>query len=162
MKVYIYSILILAIISGIIKAITSDFSNSTKKYISFICGLVMILVIITPFARAVSNVGNIKEYVNNVIQNKNYNDKIEQSNSIIINTGREKICEGLKEAIISEFEFDPRDVYVDVEIDKSQISSVKITGVNIILTNKASWSNVDDVKLYMENLVGVPVHVTRK
>ena len=126
MKVYIYSILILAIISGIIKAITSDFSNSTKKYISFICGIVMILVIITPFASAVSNVGNIKEYVNNVIQNKNYNDKIDQSNSIIINTGREKICEGLKEAIISKFKFDPRDVYVDVEIDKSQISSVKI------------------------------------
>ena len=57
---------------------------------------------------------------------------------------------------------DEDEVEVSLEIDTSEISAIKITGVYIALSGKAAWSNVNDVSKYMENLVGVKVNVTRK
>ena len=57
---------------------------------------------------------------------------------------------------------DENEVKVSLEIDKSEISAIKITAVYIALSGKAAWSDVNDVSKYMENLVGVRVYVTRK
>lgn len=162
MNGYIKALIAVAVIAGIIRAIVADHSAGTKKYVSFITGLVMITVIIMPFKNAVSSIGNIKEYVTDFFQGDEFENNVGISNSIIVNTGKERICQGIKEAVISKFGFETRDVYVDIKMDTNKISAIKITEVDIILTNRASWSNVDEVKGYIQNLVGVKVNVTRK
>ena len=159
---YLRSIVILAIISGIIKAFFTDSSSNTKKYINFLIGLIMVAVIISPLRDLRAKLNYAKDYITDFSNGIFANDVIDKSNYIIIKSSKEKICEGIKEAVISKYNFDTRDIYVDIVMDTTEISAIKITGVNIILTNRASWSNVDEVKKYTENLVGVRVNVTRK
>ena len=162
MSGYLRSIIILAVISGIIKAFFTDASTNTKKYINFLTGLVMVAIIISPLKDLRVKINNAKEYISDFSNGIFASDAIDKSNYIIIKSSKEKICEGIKEAVISKYGFDKRDIYVDIMMDTTEISAIKITGVNIILTNRASWSNVDEVKKYTENLVGVKVNVTRK
>ena len=159
---YLRSVVILSIISGIIKAFFNDSSSNTKKYVNFLIGLIMVAVIISPLKDLRAKLNYAKDYINDFTNGIFTNDAIDKSNYIIIKSSKEKICEGIKEAVISKYNFDTRDIYVDIVMDTSEISAIKITGVNIILTNRASWSNVDEVKKYTENLVGVRVNVTRK
>ena len=162
MNGYLKAIVILAVLSGIIKAFISDNNSGTKKYINYLIGLIMVTVILLPFKNFTYQIGNIKEQISDFINGYDFENAINNSNFVIVNTTKEKVCEGLKEALISKFNFDERDVFIELTIDDTDISAIKITGVNIILTNKASWSNVDAVKSYMENLVGVNTNVTRK
>jgi len=162
MSGYLRSIIILAVISGIIKAFFTDASTNTKKYINFLTGLVMVAIIISPLKDLRVKINNAREYISDFSNGIFASDVIDKSNYIIIKSSKEKICEGIKEAVISKYGFDKRDIYVDIIVDTTEISAIKITRVNIILTNRASWSNVDEVKKYTENLVGVKVNVTRK
>ncbi len=159
---YLKAIVILAVLSGIIKAFISENSSGTKKYVNYLIGLTMVIIIILPFKNFTYQIGNIKEQISDFMNGYDFGNAINNSNSVIVNTTKEKVCEGLKDALISKFGFDERDVFIELTIDDTEISAIKITGVNVILTNKASWSNVDTVKDYMGNLVGVNTNVTRK
>lgn len=162
MNVYLKAILILSVISGVVSSFISDMSSSMKKYVNYLIGLIMVIVIILPFKNVADNLLNIKDYIKEFTSSIKTEQIIDESNSVIINSSEENICKGIKNAVISKFGFEDNDVFVSITMDKSEISAIKITAVNIILTNHASWSNVDEVKSYMENLVGVKVNVTRK
>ena len=162
MNGYLYSIIILALIIGIIRAFTADISSGVKKYISFISGLIMVTVIVVPFKNITGKIIDIKDSISNITDSIYSSEHINNSNSIIINTGKEKINQGIKDALISKFGFDEKDIYVTVNTDETNINAIKILSVDIILTNKASWSNVAKVKKYTENMIGVQANVTRK
>ena len=162
MNGYLYSIIIIAIITGIIKSVTSDMRLGIKKYINFVSSLIMVTVILIPFCNITKGITDIKKSILNTSKDIFSSEHIIDSNSIIISTGKEKIAEGIKDALISRFAFDERDIYISVNTDESNISAVKIISVDIILTGKASWSNVSQVKDYTENLIGVCANVTRK
>ena len=119
-------------------------------------------MIIMPFNNFTHKINVAKEHINGIFESLDFQNKINDSNSVIVNTTKEKVTKGLRDALISKYGFDERDIFIELILDDSEISSIKITGVNIILTNKASWSNVDSVKSYTENLIGVNVNVTRK
>jgi hypothetical protein len=162
MKGYIYTILALAIICGIISSIISDTNQGTKKYVNFLMGLVMVITIMLPFKNLTYGISNIFETVNNFFTDLDTQHLIDKSNTVIINSSKENICKGIKNSLLSKYGFDEDEVEVSLEIDTSEISAIKITGVYIALSGKAAWSNVNDVSKYMENLVGVKVNVTRK
>ena len=160
MNNYVRSIVILAILSGISKALLSNYK--IKKYVNYLIGLIMVIMIIMPFNNFTHKINVAKEQINGIFESLDFQNKINDSNSVIVNTTKEKVTKGLRDALISKYGFDERDIFIELILDDSEISSIKITGVNIILTNKASWSNVDSVKSYTENLIGVNVNVTRK
>lgn len=162
MNSYLYSIIIIAVITGILKSVTSDMRSGVKKYINYLASLVMITVILIPFANITRSIADIKNNILNISNDFLKNEYINNSNSIIINTGKEKIAEGIKSALISRFSFDERDIHISVNTDETNITAVKIISVDIVLTGKASWSNVTQVKDYTEHLIGVTVNVTRK
>ena len=64
--------------------------------------------------------------------------------------------------VISKFGFEETDVYVSLDLDKANIGSIKIRSVNVVLTNKASWSDTDRVKEYLDKTVGCKINVTRR
>ena len=162
MKRYLYTILLLSLIIGIISSFISDTNNGTKKYINYLMGLIMVITILMPFKNMAAGILNLNEYINDFFTNIKTEQIIDESNSVIINSSKENISNGLKKALISKFGFSEKDIYVSIDTDETEISAIKLTGVNIIMTNNASWSNVDEVQKYMENLVGVRISVTRK
>lgn len=162
MKGYIYTVLALAIICGIISSIISEANQGTKKYVNFLMGIIMVITIMLPFKNLTYGISNIKDTVNNFFTNLDTQHLIDKSNTVIINSSKENICKGIKNSILSKYGFDENEVKVSLEIDKSEISAIKITAVYIALSGKAAWSDVNDVSKYMENLVGVRVYVTRK
>lgn len=160
MNAFLKSILILAVISGIINSLVSQ--ASIKKYINYLIGLIMALIILTPLFNILSTFGKVTEYIDDFYHSIRTEEILEGSNSIIVNTSEEKVCSGIKDMIISKFGFDKTDVYVSLECNTSNISSIKITAVNIILTNKASWSDTSAVKAYLDKTIGCKINVTRR
>jgi hypothetical protein len=162
MKSYIYTILALAVVCGIISSLLSDTNQGTKKYVNFLMGLVMVITIMMPFKNLTYGITNIKNTVNGFFDNIKTQQIIDNSNTVIINSSKENICKGIKNSLLSKYGFNENEVEISLEIDTSEISAIKITGVNIILSGKAAWSDINEVSKYMENLVGVNVNVTRK
>ena len=162
MKSYIYTILALAVVCGIISSLLSDTNQGPKKYVNFLMGIVMVINIMMPFKNLTYGISNIKNAVNGFFDNIKTQQIIDNSNTVIINSSKENICKGIKNSLLSKYGFNENEVEISLEIDTSEISAIKITGVNIILSGKAAWSDVNEVSKYMENLVGVNVNVTRK
>ena len=160
MNSYTLTILTVSVVGGIINSLVS--STALKKYVSYIISLVCVVCLIAPVGSIIGNISNIKNNVNNFMEEIFESDDYKNSNSLIINTGTEKVCEGLKEIIKERYNFDDNEVFVDLTLDKSNIQAIKIDQINIILTGKASWSDVDSVEKYLKDIVGCDVSVKRK
>lgn len=122
----------------------------------------MVLVILLPLSKILISFDNVKEYINDITHNIKTEEIINNSNELIITNSEKKICDGIKEMIITKFHFDTTDILVELVCNKNDINSIKIEAVNVILTNKASWSNVDSVKEYLDQNLGCKVNVTRR
>ena len=149
---YIYSILTISIVGSVIGSIISS-ANPLKKHLNYLCSLILVITLISPLVSVLKNTFDIKEYINNFYHSIKTEEIIENSNTIIVNTSKEKVCEGIKETIISKFSLEKTDVYV---------TSIEITKVNVILTNKASWSDTDKIKSFLSELLSCPIDVTRR
>ena len=160
MNGYIQSILFLSVCSALLTSLLSE--SSLKKYVEYISRIALVIAVLSPLRSVVGKVSAIKENVNNFISSI-YTQEIEyKTNEIIINTTSEKVCEKIKDMVIEKFGFDENEVFVSLELENENPEKIIIKKINIILTHKASWSDTDKVKDYVENLVGVSVYVTKK
>lgn len=161
MNNFLSGILVLAVISGIINSLVVS-NNSLKKYVNYILGLVMAISVFSPVFSILSSFDNIKEYIEDFSHSIRTEEIIDNSSSIIVSSCEENVCNGIKELVISKFGFKETDVYVSLVCDKSDISSIKIREINVVLTNEASWSDTDRVKEYLDKAVGCKINVTRR
>lgn len=161
MNQYTITILTASVVGGIINSLVSS-GSALKKYVSYIVSLVCVVCLISPVGSLVGDIANIKTDINDYVEKIFDTDAYQNSNSLIINTGAEKICEGIKEIIKDKYNFDDNEIYVDLTLDKTDIQAIKIEKINIILTGKASWSDVDTVEKYLTDIVGCDVLVKRK
>lgn len=162
MKSYIFSILIISVIGGIASNLLSEHSEKMRKHINFIIGLICAICLISPITSAVSNATDLKNTLTGYIEGIVTNDKINASNSLIINSGVEKVCDSVKESVVNKFKLNENDVIVEAVANTENIQSIYISQINVTLTGKASWSDVDKVKEYLVNLIGCDVTVKRK
>lgn len=160
MNAYINSILIVAVIGGVVSSLVS--SNKLRRHINYIIGLISTLILLSPIVSFITNLDSIKETVNNFISNTISNQALNNTNSIIINTGVEKVCEGVKTLVIDKYNFDEKDICIDIITDTTDISSIRITRICITLKNKATWSDAESIEKYVENYVGCDVLVIKK
>ena len=161
MSAYIFSILTIAVISGILCSIISE-SNPLRKYLTYLCSLVLVITLLSPIKNLLNSGSSIKEYINSFYHNIRTEEIIDSSNELIVNTSKENVSSGIKKAIMEKFSFKEGDVYVFLDIDSKDITSIKIQQVNVILTNEASWSDTDKVKSFLDELLGCKVSVTRR
>ena len=161
MNNYVITILTVAVSGGIINSVVSKESH-LKKYINYIVSLVCVVCLISPIGSIISDIASIKENVNNYVEKIFVTESIEISNSLIINTSKEKICKGIKETIIQKFKFDSKEVYVQLILDDSNRESLKINKINVTLTGKASWSDVKLVEDFLKNNIDPNIEVKRK
>ena len=116
----------------------------------------------SPIFSVIKSTEGIKDNINSFFDEITNNDKLDGLNEIIVNTSTEAVIKGIKNTIIERFDFDENEVFVEIETDKTSIESIKITKIKVILTGKASWSDVETVKEYLANMVGGDVSVTRR
>lgn len=159
--IYIYTLIIVSVVGGLINSYISSFGN-IKKYVSYFTSVLMVICMLSPITNIVKNMSELKNNISNLFDKIATEDIINNSNDIIINTGIDAISKGIKNELITKFGFNENEIIIDLEIDKSYIEAIKITKIKIILTGKASWSDVDAVKKYIENIIGGDISVTRR
>jgi len=161
MNKYIYSLLIVSVVGGLINSFISSFGN-IKKYVNYFIGILMVICILSPVIGVVNNISyfknNISEFFNNIVSEEIINN----SNEIIINTGTEAIKRGIEKSIIDKFGLNEKEIFVELNFDKSDIESIKITKINITLTGKASWYDADSIKKYLEKMIGGNISVVKR
>lgn len=160
MNQYVNGVLISSIVGGIINSLAPN--NKIKKYVNYVVSIVCVLCLISPILPLISNISNLKSSISDYLDNIFVSEKAELSNSLIINTGSEKICNGIKEAIIDKYNFDEKEVQVALVIDKENINAVKIKEIVITLSGKASWSDAKKIEDYLTSLIGSNISVKRK
>ncbi len=160
MNEFFKAILIFSVISGIISSLIVN--GAVKKYVNYLISLIMVLIIISPIFNILSSINKIEEYMRDFSHSIKTEELINSSNALIVNTSEERVCDGIKEMIISKFGFEETDVYISLDLDKTEINSIKIKAVNVVLTNKASWSDTDRVKEYLDKTIGCKISVTRR
>lgn len=161
MKSYIYSLLIMSFIAGIINSYAENL-NKTQKYINYFMSIIMIILMISPLTSIISNTEKIKENLNFIIEEITDNESIQGTNEIIINSGKEAIIKGIKNILIENYGFNEKEIQIKLEADSSNIEAIKISKITVILTGKASWSDVDKVKEYLSKNIGAEIEVTRR
>lgn len=160
MRGYISTLLIISVVGGIVSSLCSSIS-SLKKYINYFVGLIAIICMLSPLASFLSNIGSTKDFIKEYFDSFASEEIINSTNDIIINSGIDSIKSGIENTLIQKFGFNESDIIVELDIDKSNIEAIKIKKINIILTGKASWSDVDRVKSYLESIIGGNISVKR-
>lgn len=122
----------------------------------------MVICMISPLIDVLENVSQIKENFSNFFEEITDSDSLNSKNEIIINTGTNALVKGIKNTLLEKYGFNEKEIIVELETDTTNIESIKITKINVILTGKASWSNVDSVKEYLEKIVGGDISVVRR
>ncbi len=161
MKTYICSLLIVSLIGGIINSYTENLGK-TRKYISFFLSIVMIIIMISPIISIIKDTENMKEGFSSIINEITNNESIQGTNEIIINTGKDAIIKGIKNTLIENFDFDEKEIQIELETDYTNIEAIKISKIKIILTGKATWSDVEKVKDYLFEIIGTEIEVVRR
>lgn len=161
MNTYFNTILTVSLVGGIISSFVPERSG-LKKYIGYIISLVIILCLVSPLTSILTSTIQFKESINNFLDKISVSEDIEKSNSLIINSSKEKISNGIKEVIIQKYKFDESEVIVDLILDTEEIDSIRVERVLVTLTGKSSWSDVGAVKEYLNNIIGTETEVRRK
>ena len=161
MNKYINTILTVSIVGGIINSIAPG-KLIIKKYVGYIVSLVCILCLISPLINILVNTNNIKEGIKNFTSSIFLKEELQNSNSLIINTGTDYICDGIKQVIIDKYGFDEKDIDIELVLDKTNTEALKIQCVNVFLTGKASWSDANRIEDYLNDLIGTEIEVKRR
>lgn len=161
MKTYISSLLIASLIGGIINSYAENLGK-TRKYISYFLSIIMLIIMISPITSVIKDTEKMKESFSSIINEITNNESIQGTNEIIINTGKDAIIKGIKNTLIEQFGFDEKEIQIKLETDSTNIEAIKISKIKIILTGKASWSDVDKVKDYLFKIIGAEIEVVRR
>lgn len=162
MKMYIYTILSISVIAGIVKALVSSFDTGIKRHLNYLIGLICAIAILSPLVAMVSDITKAQQKIEGFFNDIVSEEKINSSNQIIINTGAEKIADGIKSTVANKFNLNEKEIFVEVKIDDENINSLKILYINVYLGGKASWSNAEKIQEYLEDLIGCEIHVKRR
>lgn len=162
MKEYMATIVLVSVIGSIIISMVSHKDAGLKKHISFVVGLVYAIVFISPIVSLAKNSEFFKENISNLFSELVTNDKIDKTNQIIVDTSVNKICDGIKEAIINKYNFNEDDVRVEAKINDKNLQAVTIDKIEITLLNDATWYDAEKIKSYVTDLVGCEVEIFKR
>ena len=160
MNGYIITLLVISFVGGIINSILPN--GGLKKYVKYIISLVCVISLVSPLSSIVLNASSIKDGVTSFVDKIIINDKVEISNSLILNTSAEKISEGIKDTIINKYNFEEKEVFVDVIFNKKNNAAITIDKIEVSLTGKASWSDCERIEEYLKSLTGCNISVKRR
>ena len=161
MRSYVISIITVSVISGLLSAMLPN-NNGVKKHLNFITGLICTFILLSPVVSIAKNATILTNSIENAINSLDLDDTINKSNSIVIESGSEQISKGVKNAIVSKYKFKEENVIVEIVINDSKIEQITLDSLTVTLLNEATWTDSQEVKEYVEGLVGCPVKISKR
>lgn len=161
MELYFNSILTISVIGGIITCLLPQNSKGLKKYVQYIVGLICTITLLSPLTSVIGNISGFKNNISDFFDNTLSQDAIDKHNDLILNAGVEKVGEGIKSVLIDKFKFDENDITVKIITNTNDISAIKISKIIIILKNKATWENPNNIKDYLEGMISCEIEIKK-
>ena len=161
MKGYIFTIIAVSVISGIISSMISGSKTNIKKYLNFVSGLICAISLLSPIVSIAKNIDSFSNSIEEMINELSNEGTVSEANKIILDAGKEQISEGIKKAIIAKYGFDESDINIAVCLNDKNIEAIILEKIEIYLKNKATWTDELIIKDYVEGLVGCQVEIIK-
>lgn len=137
--------------------------GNMKRYIDLIIGLLIIIVIISPFARLINYDFNINNMVDNYTKAENLEDNLENDYSMDQEEQIEKLFkEKLKNQIIylieESWEYKVADVYIELEKTKMDYEDIKSIKISLYKEKEEKQKNNNEEIVSIEKVPKVEVN----
>ncbi len=137
--------------------------GNMKRYIDLIIGLLIIIVIISPFARLINYDFNINNMVDNYTKAENLEDNLENDYSMDQDEQIEKLFkEKLKNQIIylieESWEYKVADVYIELEKTKMDYEDIKSIKISLYKEKEEKQKNNNEEIVSIEKVPKVEVN----
>ena len=160
MKSYIFTIITISVIGGIISSLINEENSGIKKRLNFVIGLICTIVLLSPIVSIVNNTTAIKNSINDIVDEFNIDNS--SANKLIISQGTEKIAQGIKEAVADKFRINKDEIKVDLKLNTENIEAIKIEQIIINLIGKSTWRDEYDIKKFVEEQTGCSAKIKKQ
>lgn len=161
MKNFGITILASSLVGGIINSLVSK-NSKLKKYVLFVVTLVCTLTLISPISSILGDASKLRSSVENFFKGTYTQDKIDAANDLIISTSKQRIEKGIKDLIIQRYKFDSNEVDVDIILNEDEIDSINIEKIHVNISGKAAWSDLENIKRYLEDILSGEITINRR
>lgn len=152
---WLYSVFAVSLAAGIADIFAPV--GSTKKYVKYVVSLVTLIVIIAPAVRAFSGITQLLDGLQTLAdsgENSAYTATYGNTSNTLIEAGKAGIESKLKQCICERFLLTDDGVSVIVEIDASEESDIKITGIEVRLSERSGIYGSDRITEYVKEITG--------
>lgn len=159
-KGYVMCALIAAVISGILKNLSSEM-RSFDKYITFVSSLVVIIMLATPFISIVAEVDKSLDE-NSFLPSEEENNKDTEDSELYDKTVTAYYAKAVENSVSSilssKFPLENEDFKVDATLEKDKKGNLAIKEVIIFLYSDIK---VEEIEYYTEKILGLKTEIMR-
>ena len=159
-KGYVMCALMAAVISGILKNLSSEM-RSFDKYITFVSSLVVIIMLATPFISIVAEVDKSLDE-NSFLPSEEENNKDTEDSELYDKTVTAYYAKAVENSVSSilssEFLLENEDFKVKATLEKDKKGNLAIKEVIIFLYSDI---NVEEIEYYTEKILGLKTEIMR-
>ena len=160
MTSYIFSIITISVVGGMVISFIDNENSALKKRVSFIVGIICAIILLSPIASTVSGISTVKNQITGIF------DKVDKdsdaSNRLIISAGTEKISEGIEDSVCEKYSIPREEVDITLTLNSSDIEAIKIEQITVVLTGKSTWEDEYEIKEYVEGITGCKTRVIKR
>ena len=159
-KGYVMCALIAAVISGILKNLSSEM-RSFDKYITFVSSLVVIIMLATPFVSIVAEVDKSLDK-NSFLPSEEENNKDTEDSELYDKTVTAYYAKAVENSVSSilssKFSLENEDFKVKATLEKDKKGNLAIKEVIIFLYSDIK---VEEIEYYTEKILGLKTEIMR-
>ena len=152
---WLYSVFAVSLAAGIAEIFAPV--GATKKYVKYIVSLVTLIVIITPAVRAFSGIPQLLDGLQVLAdggESSVYTSTYDDHSDLLIKAGKEGIESKLEQYICERFLLAAYGVSVITEIDATDEADIKITEIEIRLSEQPGIYGTDRITEYVKEITG--------
>ncbi|MCL2212813.1 MAG: stage III sporulation protein AF [Oscillospiraceae bacterium] len=152
---YLHSIMVVAIISGVVSVLAPK-DSSGGKYVNFACALVIVVVIATPLLRLVDV--NLPEEVQAMIDFATEEEGGAGHNHAFLHYSREYLARNTTAMLAQRFRIAPDDVTLYFDIERENDTHI-IRHLRVDLHTLSAIFRTEDIRTFLADLFGVDVEM---
>jgi len=108
-----------------------------------------------------SNISSLQGSINSFFDETISQNAINQTNSVIIDTGIKSVEDGIKSLLVDKYSLSENEIKVKATINDENITSIKITSIEIRLTKASTWQDSQKIKEYLEGILGCEIKIIK-
>lgn len=143
MKAYLSSIIAVSIVSALVSLLVPD-GKKSKKNLKFVVGIISLLAIVEPLCGLSLTIKNAEFTLPEPVTDENSEEYIDS----ILHKTEELLEENIKNELFERYGLSEKYAELDVVLDSSDVSDIKIAEIIIILKSYGVWQNAVAIEKY--------------